>query len=105
MSRQYIQSQLMKTVFQFLLYVSLFLTFFLLLSTNNPQIINMSRTAATMMATFAIVLAILTYVYGGYQLGVRKARPVAGSSRKRITWRLPGLLAQSPRLAECEPAT
>ncbi|MEA4927752.1 MAG: sugar transferase [Candidatus Limiplasma sp.] len=79
MSRQYIQSQLMKTVFQFLLYVSLFLTFFLLLSTNNPQIINMSRTAATTMATFAIVLAILTYVYGGYQLGVRKARSVFSS--------------------------
>lgn len=79
MSRQYIQSQLMKTGFQFLLYVSLFLTFFLLLSTTNPQIINMSRTAATTMATFAIVLAILTYVYGGYQLGVRKARSVFSS--------------------------
>lgn len=79
MSKRYVLSQVVKTLFQGLLYLSLFLTFFLLLSNNNPQIINLSRTAATTMATFAIVLAILTYVYGGYQLGVKKARSVFSS--------------------------
>ena len=79
MSKRYVLSQLMKTVFQFLLYVSMFLSFFLLLSITNPQIINMSRTAATTMATFSIILMILTYVYGGYQLGVKKARSVFSS--------------------------
>ena len=79
MSRRYVLSQVVKTVFQCFLYVTLFLTFFLLLSITNPQIINLSRTAATTMATFAIVLAILTYVYGGYKLGVKKARSVFSS--------------------------
>ncbi|NLI20179.1 MAG: exopolysaccharide biosynthesis polyprenyl glycosylphosphotransferase [Clostridiales bacterium] len=79
MNRRYVLSQVVKILFQCLLYVSLFLTFFLLLSVTNPQIINMSRTAATTMATFAIVLLILTYVYGGYQLGVKKARSVFSS--------------------------
>lgn len=79
MNKRYLLSQAMKTIFQFLLYFSLFITFFLLLSVTNPQIINMSRTAATTMATFAIVLLILTYVYGGYQLGVKKARSVFSS--------------------------
>jgi len=79
MSKRYLLSQVVKTLFQCLLYLSLFLTFFLLLSITNPQIINLSRTAATTMATFAIVLAILTYVYGGYQLGVKKARSVLSS--------------------------
>ena len=79
MSRRYILSQVVKTVFQCLLYVTLFLSFFLLLSITNPQIINLSRTAATTMATFAIVLVILTYVYGGYQLGIKKARSVFSS--------------------------
>ena len=79
MDRRYLWSQVMKTVFQCLLYVSLFLTFFLLLSITNPQIINLSRTAATTMATFAILLFILTLVYGGYQLGVKKARSVFSS--------------------------
>lgn len=79
MDKRYVLSQVMKTVFQCLLYVSLFLTFFLLLSTTNPQVINLSRTAATTMATFAILLVILTFVYGGYQLGVKKARSVFSS--------------------------
>ena len=79
MSKRYVLSQVVKTLFQCLLYLTLFLTFFLLLSITNPQIINLSRTAATTMATFAIVLAILTYVYGGYQLGVKKARSVFSS--------------------------
>ena len=79
MNRRYVLSQVMKTLFQCLLYGTLFLTFFLLLSITNPQIINMSRTAATTMATFAILLAVMTYVYGGYQLGARKSRSVFSS--------------------------
>ena len=76
MKKQVFKSQLLTTFFQAALYLFSFLSFFLLLSITNPQIINMSRTAAITMATFAIVLFILTNVYGGYQLGVNKARPV-----------------------------
>jgi exopolysaccharide biosynthesis polyprenyl glycosylphosphotransferase len=76
MKNRSFKSQLVTTIFQAALYLSVFLSFFLLLSVTNPQIINMSRTAAITMATFAIVLFILTNVYGGYQLGVNKARPV-----------------------------
>ncbi len=79
MNKRYVLSQAMKTVFQCLLYVSLFLTFFLLMSITNPQVINLSRTAATTMATFAILLFILSLVYGGYQLGEKKARSVFSS--------------------------
>ena len=76
MKKQVFRSQLMTTVFQAALYVLVFLSFFLLLSITNPQIINMSRTAAITMATFAIVLFILTNVYGGYKLGTGRARSV-----------------------------
>ncbi len=79
MDKRYVLSQVVKTVFQCLLYVSLFLTFFLLMSITNPQVINLSRTAATTMATFAILLFILSLVYGGYQLGEKKARSVFSS--------------------------
>jgi exopolysaccharide biosynthesis polyprenyl glycosylphosphotransferase len=79
MKKRYLLSQVIKTVFQCLLYVSLFIAFFLPLSTTNPQIINMSRTAATTMATFTVLLLILTYVYGGYELGAKKARSVFAS--------------------------
>ncbi|MDD3411090.1 MAG: exopolysaccharide biosynthesis polyprenyl glycosylphosphotransferase [Eubacteriales bacterium] len=79
MNKRYLLSQIMKTAFQCLLYVSLFITFFLMLSVTNPQMVNMSRTAATTMAIFAVIMVILTYVYGGYELGVKKARSVFSS--------------------------
>jgi len=76
MKKRYFQSQLVATIFQAALYLLVFVAFFLLLSVTNPQIINMSRTAAITMATFAIVLFILTNVYGGYKLGINKPRSV-----------------------------
>ena len=76
MKNRYFQSQLLATVFQSALYLFVFAAFFLLLSVTNPQIINMSRTAAITMATFAVVLFILTNVYGGYKLGINKPRSV-----------------------------
>ena len=77
--KQFLGTQLMKLTFQLLLYVLLFFSFFLTMATTNPQIINMSRTAAIAMATFAISMAILTYVYGGYDIGERKFRSVFSS--------------------------
>ncbi len=76
MKNRVFRSQLITTTFQAALYLLVFFSFFLLQSVTNPQIINYSRTAAITMATFAIVLFILTNVYGGYQLGVNKARSV-----------------------------
>ena len=76
MKKRHFKSQIISTIFQAALYIFIFLSFFLLLSINNPQIINMSRTAAITMASFSVVLFILTNVYGGYKLGVNKARSV-----------------------------
>ncbi len=78
-SNRFMGTQLMKITFQSLLYVFLFLSFFSALSITNPQIINISRTAATTMATFAIIMSILTFVYGGYDIGNKKPRSVFSS--------------------------
>lgn len=77
--RRYLLTQAMKLMFQCLLYVSIFIAFFALLSITNPQIVNLSRTAATTMATFAIIVAILTNVYGGFDIDKKKARSVFAS--------------------------
>lgn len=76
MKQRYFKSQLLTASFQAALYLFVFLAFFLLLSVTNPQILNYSRTAAITMATFAIVLIILTNVYGGFRLGIIKPRSV-----------------------------
>jgi exopolysaccharide biosynthesis polyprenyl glycosylphosphotransferase len=76
MKNRYFRSQLMTTVFQAALYLLVFAAFFLMQSVTNPQIIGYSRTAAITMATFTVLLFILTNVYGGFSLGESKVRSV-----------------------------
>lgn len=78
-NKRFYTTQLMKLSFQALLYLFLFITFFAMLSITNAPILNLSRTAATTMATFAMVMLILTIVYGGYDIGVKKMRSVFAS--------------------------
>lgn len=78
-SNRFLLSQLLKLLFQTLLYGLIFLSFYLMLSLNNPQMLNLSRTAVIIVVTYFVILLILTYVYGGYDLGVRKARSVCAS--------------------------
>jgi len=77
--RRFITSQVITLLFQIVLNALLFVTFFSILSLNNPQIINLSRTAATTMATFVIILALLNFVYGGHDPGKKKARSLFSS--------------------------
>jgi len=65
--------------FEFVLYAATLATFFLLFSINNAEIINMSRTAAVTLSTYAIMLVLLTVIYGKYDIGVRKGRQIAFS--------------------------
>ncbi|MBN1777951.1 MAG: exopolysaccharide biosynthesis polyprenyl glycosylphosphotransferase [Clostridiales bacterium] len=76
MKKRDFKSQLVTMASQAVLYLLVFASFFLLQAITNPQIIGYSRTAAITMATFAIVLLLLTNVYGGYRMGERKARSV-----------------------------
>ncbi|NLV59152.1 MAG: exopolysaccharide biosynthesis polyprenyl glycosylphosphotransferase [Clostridiales bacterium] len=78
-NKRYVLTQLMKLTFQGLMYVSLFIAFFAILSRTNPQIINLSRTAATTMATFAVMMGILRFVYGGYDIEDKKPRSIFSS--------------------------
>ncbi|MEF9878719.1 MAG: sugar transferase [Clostridia bacterium] len=78
-NKRFYTTQLMKLSFQILLYVFLFVAFFVTLSITNTAILNLSRTAATTMATFALVMMILTAVYGGYDIDFKKTRSVFAS--------------------------
>lgn len=75
-NRRFYRTQLMKLAFQLLLYCFLFISFFGVLSITNPAILNLSRTAATTMATFVIVMVILSVIYGGFEIGIKKMRSV-----------------------------
>lgn len=77
--KRFYATQLMKLTFQALLYLSLFATYFGMLSITNHAIVNLSRTAGTTMATFACSMLLLTAVYGGYEIDIKKKRSVFAS--------------------------
>lgn len=62
--------------FEFIMYAACFATFFLAFSINNTEIINLSRTAAVTLSTYWIMLALLTVIYGHYDIGRRKAKQI-----------------------------
>lgn len=77
--KRFYSTQLMKLGLEFILYTLLFVAFFGMLSISNPQLLNLSRTAATTMATFVVSMLALTVVYGGYDIGNKKKRSVFAS--------------------------
>ena len=74
--KRFYATQLMKLFFQTLMYLTLFVSFFGLLSVTNYAILNLSRTAVVTMATFGCSMLLLTIVYGGFEIGVKKKRTV-----------------------------
>ncbi len=62
-----------------LLYAGLFFLFFGLLSIENWQLKNISRTLATTLITWSAMTIGMYAVYGGYDVHKRKSRPVIGS--------------------------
>lgn len=58
------------------LYAALFASFFLLFSTRDKQILTMSRTMAVTMLSFVFVEAVMTAIYGKYDIGKRKSKPI-----------------------------
>ncbi|MBP5383455.1 MAG: sugar transferase [Lachnospiraceae bacterium] len=62
-----------------LVYAACFATFFLLFSIDNREIIGLSRTAAVTLSTYAIILLLLTGIYGRFDVGMRKNRQIVFS--------------------------
>lgn len=52
-------------------------TFFVLFSIDNPEIMELSRTAAVTLSTYVIMLILVSNIYGGYEVGIKRRREVA----------------------------
>ena len=50
--------------------------FFLLFSRRNPFLLTPSRTAGITMLAYALVYLLMTRVYGGFDIGKKKSRPI-----------------------------
>ncbi len=59
-----------------IMYASCMAALFLLLGIENWQILGLSRTSIMMAFTFVVMGFLLVRAYGGYNVGVRKSRPI-----------------------------
>lgn len=60
-------------------YVALFLLFIGLMAINNWQIRHASRTLGTVLLTYSVMQVVMMHVYGGYDVGRKKNKPVISS--------------------------
>lgn len=72
-------TRLVKYGLQGLLYMLMLLCFYGFQSISNPQLLNLSRTSVTTVFAFALTSMLLTVVYGGFDIGMRKKRTVLSS--------------------------
>ena len=78
-NRQRRLTHVIKYGLQSVLYLLMFLCFFGFQAISNPQLLNLSRTAVTTVVAFFLSTMILSVVYGGFDIGIRKKRSVLSS--------------------------
>lgn len=61
---------------KFVMYAAAFATFFLMFSIDNREIIELSRTAAVTLSTYAIILVLLSGTYGSFEIGKKKDKDI-----------------------------
>ena len=64
---------------RFMLYGLLYAAFFGIMGLNNWQLWALSRTSGVTVLTFTVLLTVMLSVYGGYDIGKRKSKPVISS--------------------------
>ena len=61
---------------KFVMYAAAFATFFLMFAIDNPEIIELSRTAAVTLSTYLIILVLLSGTYGSFDIGKKKDKDI-----------------------------
>jgi len=64
-------------ILKILMYGLCLVTFFVLFSLDNPEITDLSRTAAVTLSTYVIMQLLLSNIYGGYEIGTKRRREIA----------------------------
>ena len=76
--KKYFKKTMQSIIFilKVLLYLSLLFSFLFLFSRNNFAVLNISRTMATTIFTYVFVGLLMTAIYGRYDIGRRKSKPI-----------------------------
>lgn len=73
------KSAIVMGIISFALYVCLFALFFGTMGINNWQLRHASRTLATTLLTYCVMAYVMQQVYGGFEVGRKKNKPIISS--------------------------
>ena len=74
-----VRSDLLIGIMASLLYGLIVLSFFLVFSRSNVFLLRVNRTSATTLLTFAVMIIATHAIYGGFDIGRKKSKPVISS--------------------------
>ena len=73
------KSAIVMGIISMALYVCLFALFFGTMGINNWQLRHASRTLATTLLTYCVMAYVMQQVYGGFEVGRKKNKPIISS--------------------------
>lgn len=77
-------TKLLLILLRVFIYIVQPLSFILLLSVNNPQLLIVNRTSTVTVFIFPILMLLFIRIYGGYDVGIKKSKPIIYSMSTAI---------------------
>ena len=71
-------------ILRFLIYLLQPLSFILLMSINNPQLLVVNRTSSLTLFMFPILMVLFFHIYDGFDIGIKKSKPIIYSMSTAI---------------------
>ena len=68
--------ELLVVAYKALVYVFLFLIFIYIMGVNNDSLLRVSRTSGVTYFVFGLAMSMMSVIYGGFDIGVKKSRPI-----------------------------
>lgn len=76
MRRKFSLRELLVVAYKALVYILLFIIFVLVMGTKNESLLRLSRTSGVTYFVFALAMSMMSVIYGGFDIGVRKSKPI-----------------------------
>ncbi len=76
--------KILLVILRFLIYLVQPLSFILWLSINNPQLLIVNRTSSLTLFMFPILMLLFYRIYGGFDIGIKKSKPIIYSMATAI---------------------
>lgn len=76
MRRKFSLRELLVVAYKAAVYILLFIIFISIMGIHNASLTRLSRTAGVTYFVFALMMSMMTVIYGGFDIGIKKSKPI-----------------------------